>query len=827
LKKTTHNLSEVTVTASKVKFYHKGDTIVYNADAFILSEGSMLDALIRQLPGVELRSDGRIYLNGRFVDNLVLNGKDFFKGDNNVMLENIGAYTVKDIQVYERLNAVDSYIGQALTGDKELVMDVRLKKDYMDSWLGNVTMGVGTSDRYLGRGYVARLTPRSRIALFCNLNNVNESRKPGENIADWSPSKMSTGTLNTQSGGMDYFYDLPDNIWKLSGDLLFNRTKSDDGTSVAQTNFTQPAFTYDYSHHTSTQKNWEVKTHHDLRREQGNTLWYLTPAVDYKRWDALTATTAASFDAEQADWSQAFLRSIYENTLRDSALVNRKLADESASGHQLHYDVRTGLGYKIPKRLDVFFLEGTLSGRHNREVTEEEYLLNFARAPERDERSQRRLDHFPNQRVEATAQASYQHAFTAKVALTCAYLLEHTTEKATSLLYALSQSWDDETRLDSYFEVGDKALDVDNSYRLSRSTNRHTFSPTLSASIGDWSFQLSFPLLLSDDRLIYHRVGKDIRKHRTALLFEQKRNSFVEYKHREHTWFASLTYTTKAPDLLAMIDITDTSNPLVITQGNPDLKNSGLLHANTSYSWTRTRCYVSCSMDYQSLSRAFAKGYSYDYGTGVKSYKTYNVDGNRVVSGDSYLSWEFGPMQRFSLKNRLVGTWRQSVDLLGVDGCCERSEVYSGTLTENFLLGVTARGQRLSLVGNVDYSRYSGEAETFAAFRALEFHYGVQGVFKLPFGLGLNTDFTVYSRRGYQDAALNTDHYVWNARATYSLLKGDLLLTLDGFDMLHDLSNVFYTVNAQGRTETINKVLPQYFMLGAQWKFNSKKNSSK
>jgi hypothetical protein len=228
-------------------------------------------------------------------------------------------------------------------------------------------------------------------------------------------------------------------------------------------------------------------------------------------------------------------------------------------------------------------------------------------------------------------------------------------------------------------------------------------------------------------------------------------------------------------------------------------------------------------MDYQSLSRAFDKGYSYDSGTGVKSYKTYNVDGNRVVSGDSYLSWEFGPMQRFSLKNRLVGTWRQSVDLLGVDGCCERSEVYSGTLTENFLLGVTARGQRLSLVGNVDYSRYSGEAETFAAFRALEFHYGVQGVFKLPFGLGLNTDFTVYSRRGYQDAALNTDHYVWNARATYSLLKGDLLLTLDGFDMLHDLSNVFYTVNAQGRTETINKVLPQYFMLGAQWKFNSKK----
>ena len=50
-------MQEVTVTASKVKFYYKGDTIIYNADAFILAEGSMLDALIRQLPGVELKSD--------------------------------------------------------------------------------------------------------------------------------------------------------------------------------------------------------------------------------------------------------------------------------------------------------------------------------------------------------------------------------------------------------------------------------------------------------------------------------------------------------------------------------------------------------------------------------------------------------------------------------------------------------------------------------------------------------------------------------------------------------------------------------------------------
>ena len=97
------NLDEVTVTATRVKFYHKGDTLIYNADAFQLSEGSMLDALIRQLPGAELRKDGRIYVNGKFVQSLLLNGKDFFRGDNQIMLDNLPTYMVSEIQTYDKL----------------------------------------------------------------------------------------------------------------------------------------------------------------------------------------------------------------------------------------------------------------------------------------------------------------------------------------------------------------------------------------------------------------------------------------------------------------------------------------------------------------------------------------------------------------------------------------------------------------------------------------------------------------------------------------------------------------------------------------------------
>ncbi|MDE6094536.1 MAG: hypothetical protein K2F61_07165, partial [Muribaculaceae bacterium] len=94
-------LGEASVTSSRILFYHKEDTLVYNASEFVLAEGSMIDALMKQLPGVALKDNGEITVNGRKVDDLLLNGKDLFNGNRLLMLENIGAYTVKDIAVYE------------------------------------------------------------------------------------------------------------------------------------------------------------------------------------------------------------------------------------------------------------------------------------------------------------------------------------------------------------------------------------------------------------------------------------------------------------------------------------------------------------------------------------------------------------------------------------------------------------------------------------------------------------------------------------------------------------------------------------------------------
>ena len=140
------SLQEVVVKATKVKMVYKGDTIVFNADAFNIPEGSMLDGLIKQLPGVELKDNGEIYVNGKKIENLTLNGADFFKGKNKMMLENLPYYTVKNVQVFNKRTPKSEFLGRDIE-EKEYTMDVVLKKEYRVGGTVNVEAGYGTDDR--------------------------------------------------------------------------------------------------------------------------------------------------------------------------------------------------------------------------------------------------------------------------------------------------------------------------------------------------------------------------------------------------------------------------------------------------------------------------------------------------------------------------------------------------------------------------------------------------------------------------------------------------------------------------------------------------------
>ncbi|MDE5739883.1 MAG: hypothetical protein K2H92_06185, partial [Bacteroidaceae bacterium] len=243
-------LDDMEVTATKVKMFYRGDTIVYNADAFNVANGSMLSALIRQMPGTELRRNGEIFVNGRKVDNLLLNGKDFFRGNSKLMLENLPYYTVKEIKVYEQMpeKAVVLHDDKA---EKDFVMDVNLKKEYSTGYMANVEVGAGTEDAYLARLFGLRFTNGSRFAVAGGMNNLN--------MGDYSTGGTAANTLsrNGRTNSKLLAAELQTEHQKSKNVLTaeLSRKRSEQGMDEFQETFHSDASTFSTSQSAQTSRN--------------------------------------------------------------------------------------------------------------------------------------------------------------------------------------------------------------------------------------------------------------------------------------------------------------------------------------------------------------------------------------------------------------------------------------------------------------------------------------------------------------------------------------------------------------------------------------------
>ena len=207
--------------------------------------------------------------------------------------------------------------------------------------------------------------------------------------------------------------------------------------------------------------------------------------------------------------------------------------------------------------------------------------------------------------------------------------------------------------------------------------------------------------------------------------------------------------------------------------------------------------------------------------TGVRYNKTYNVDGNNSLNAQNLLNLQFGRRKEFSLSSTTDAVFSHNVDMVGTNGVDPSpSKVNTRTLGESLTLSWKVGRQTLSLKGSMT-DRHTTSARTdFRTIDATHYNYGFNGIFALPAGFGISTDFTFYTRRGYGTKQLDTTDIVWNARVTYTPRGGRWVIKLDGFDLLHRLSNIHYAINATGRTVTYTNTLPRYVLLTAQYRLN-------
>ena len=143
-------LSQVNVTGKALKVVVKEDTFVYNSAAYVTPEGSVVEELVKRLPGAQVSEDGKITINGKEVKKVKVGGKEFMTGDTQTAMKNLPTSIIDNIKVYDERSDLSRITGID-DGNDETVLDFSVKPGMNKGFMSNVDLGYGTHDRYTGR----------------------------------------------------------------------------------------------------------------------------------------------------------------------------------------------------------------------------------------------------------------------------------------------------------------------------------------------------------------------------------------------------------------------------------------------------------------------------------------------------------------------------------------------------------------------------------------------------------------------------------------------------------------------------------------------------
>jgi hypothetical protein len=798
----------VVITGTKVKLAYRGDTLVYNASAFNLPEGSMLDGLIRQMPGAELKDNGDIYINGKKVDYLTLNGKDFFKGQNKVMLDNLPYYTVKELKVFDKSTKQSELIGHDVE-KKDYVMDVQLKREYNRGYMGNIEAGLGTDRRYLGRLFGLYYDDHSRVSIFGNTNNINENRRPGGE-GEWRPSNMPQGLQASKQTGLHIETEDADKNWEENLDATFSWNDADNWSRTSSERFASGGNILSGNESRSRQKHFTFNAYNYFQIKKPFTMsGYLT-----------------------ASYSNGHRTSNSQDSTYRETIINRTLNDGRNNYRTLNLEASLYFHHKFAWG---DYLSAGLEGNYGRQKPSENWSIGrtyYAQTDSTELRHNYTDDHSNSYKYKAMF--SYTLQLLNKWFINTGANFTQDMNSNTNSLFRLDRLKDaaaDKRQTEWLPSTRDALLSVMdyNNSDIQRQLNR-TFEAAADIyhSTDDEYLALRLPIVNPHERLHYYDYVLDTIARRSYVEF---RPSISWYRWGKAKGLSELGYymSMSRPSLASLMPVDDTSNPLVTNYNNPDLKSTITHSVNIGFQFNNdsTRHFARIRSNASLTQRSIGTRTVYDTTTGAYTFMQDNINGNWNWSLNGSYEQPLDSAKRLTLEQRADIDYTHSVDFPVLYVAVsqqqteqEKSTVHNWSLHER--LGLEYQKDKLTfgISGEVYWRMANSKRENFERISAFEYSYGGHIRYTIPWlKLYVGTDIRMFSRRGYQSEMMNTDDLVWNAELSRSLLKEKLTLKLTAFDLLHQLSNKQYSVNAQGRTETWTNCIPRYVMLSVAYKF--------
>lgn len=776
-------LPEVVVKATKIKMVMKGDTIVYNADAFAPAEGSMLDALVSQLPGCKLVK-GVIYVNGQRVTSLLVNGRNFFSGDAKLALSHLPAYVVDKVKVYKHDGEASRLMGEDM-GDKSLVVDVGLKKKYSVGAVEELKAGIGTHDRYVADLNSMLFGKKADVMVNGGTNNIGdlESSQLSENGAGVVDKKtMAVAGLFSFKGKT-----FDDNI---RGDYTVGTDRGHQLSRTATENYLQGGNMFTASDNDSHDKSSWVTSRNFFGKRLKSQIVKASLMVFYNKSRRLGVSRSGMADVKPLDntvWLDSLTQWEAATTSPFRGAINRVMAQNLTRQTTLNtlMSISSRLAFGKSKGRYGNMIDWSLRLKYN---TGNGKTFNINDLYYFDEGSRDFRDNYydkPSKSYSVNLQASYAHRLTSKadhVNSLFAYFsasVLHAYDTSDNNLYRLDQLADytqGRYPLGMLPSAAGDLFDVLDETNSSHNSGRNTMadgSLRLEMRHGDGmtrpqlTAKLTLPLTWQHERISYTQK-RHYGKSRSSALFSPKVEAGYSRTDSLGTRSVNFNYATtpSLPQLLTLLGVRNDDDPLFIRLGNANLRQSrnhtfGLTFNTMSNGKYNTSWALSTGANI--LQYALGTKVTYDRATGQTTSQQVNVNGNWSANASITLNRGLDANHNLDLSASLNSDYSRNVDLnhtaTGSDDA--KSKVYT-----------------LNTSGSLTLSYHK-------------------------------------SRNFMDDNSL-----VWNARLSKTFLKGALSVNLDAFDILGQISQTQVVMDSQGRTETWANTLPRYVLLRCSYKLN-------
>lgn len=791
-------LGEAVVIGKAPEVTVRNDTVEYNADSYKVTEGSVLEDLLKKMPGVEVDSEGKITVNGKEVKKVMVDGKEFFSDDPKVASKNLPAKMIDKLQVLDKKSDMAQMTGFD-DGEEETVINLTVKPGMKQGWFGNAYGGYGSKDRYEGNAMVNRFVNNDQITFMGGANNTNNM-----GFSDLASTMFSgmgggggrrggfgagSGITSSGNAGLNFSKEFKPDKLTLGGNTRYSHSDNDARSKSDRQNILPgDSSSYDNSEAMSRTKSDNFGV--DFRLE-----W---------KPDTMTQLIFRPSFSLSHSMNDNFSDATTLDNERDTVNTNKSSNYSESNGYNLNASI--DFSRKLNNKGRVF--SATLSGGNSDSYSDGMNRSDIVYFNQTDALKNSIIDQrsrYDNKGFNFRAYVSWVEPIGHNNFIQATYSISQRKQEALKNVY--NQDADGIYNvLDSAYSQSYRNNFISQRASLSFKSQRAKFNYTIGLNL-DPSYSSS-ENFVGDTTLskITRKVVNLSPMAQFNYMFDKRTNLRIMYNGR-----------TSQPSMTQLQPVADISDPTNITIGNPDLNpryTNNVFIRFQQFTPEKQRAFMIMANGSYIINDIVSYT-SYNQETGVKTTTYKNVNGNYSGNVRMMLNTPL-KNKKFSINSMTMASFANSNGYINEEKNTNRNLI----LSERGGIDFRSSYLDLGVNGNIRYNATSNSLQK--ENNQNTFNYGAGGytTIYLPLNFKIESDVNWSTNSGYGDG-FKQNEVLWNASASKSFLKNNQgTLRFKIYDILQQRSNISRSVTASYIQDSEYNTLGSYFMVHFIYRFS-------